>query len=444
MLTRSPSDLDFDSPSQVCSMGRNLFLTLLAALMMLVVPVDSMAAIGEDIDGQLIAMSSLSPGRFPSRPANSSVQRRKSKAKKATSAIRSSKKALKAVSRKKVSTRGKASVSRKRSSKSVSRAKSPRRSTKKVSKTRRHRASKSRKKRHRASASNKVDYKYPVKTFMWKGPELDTTPLSLPQQREISKDFNAGIAGRIDPGVLVRAKVFSYYPMRGGITNRISKVKFIIAHSTETARPADAKRVIRSWSNMGLRHAGTQFVVDRDGMIYMTVHPDYSTSHVDVYRTLYGVTNDNSVGIEMVHTGKQVYTQEQWDSMTRLVSYLQDRYKVSDRYVVRHGTCQPSTRTDPVNFDWTAFHQGKARLRALAAGPRKAKKPMAMTTQKTKPAVATMQKLKPAVAATQRPKPAIAAISTQKPNTAVSPPAWTWPPSGFRWPDLLAPAMKGW
>jgi N-acetyl-anhydromuramyl-L-alanine amidase AmpD len=428
-------------------MGRNLFLTLLAALTMLVVPVDSMAAIGEDIDGQLIALSSLSPGRFPSRPATSSVQRRKAKAKKATSAVRSSRKATKAVSRKKVSTRGKASVSAKRNSKSAGRAKSSRRSTMRVSKTRTTRASKSRKKRHRASASNKVDYKYPVKVFMWRGPELDTTPLSLSQQRAISEDFNSGLAGRIDPDVLVRAKVLSYYPMRGGIT--ISKVKFIIAHSTETARPADAKRVIRSWSNMGLRHAGTQFVVDRDGMIYMTVHPDYSTSHVDVYRTLYGVTNDNSIGIEMVHTGKQVYTQEQKDSMTRLVSYLQDRYKVSDQYVVRHGTCQPSTRTDPVNFDWTAFHQGKARLRALAASPRKAKKGVVtIGARKPKAGVATTITPKPkagvATTITPKPKAGVATTITQKPKAGATSAPLSSLLSGFRLPDLLAPAMNGW
>jgi N-acetyl-anhydromuramyl-L-alanine amidase AmpD len=154
--------------------------------------------------------------------------------------------------------------------------------------------------------------------------------------------------------------------MHGGVFKRRGNIKYIILHSTETARAADAQRVIRSWSNRGLRHPGAQFVVDRDGVIYCTADPTYGTSHVDEHRTKFGVNNDNSVGIEMVRTGDQDYTAEQMQSISCLVSYLQQRYSVDDAHIFGHGKVQPSDRSDPVNFNWQAFAADKDSLRGTA------------------------------------------------------------------------------
>jgi hypothetical protein len=213
--------------------------------------------------------------------------------------------------------------------------------------------------------ARKPRYAYPVDFFMWETPQVATAPLSQRASARVKDAFISGMAGHYSPEMLVRSGVFTHYPLKGGIFNRREPVKHIIIHSTETERPADGPRVIRSW-NHGRRHPGAQFVVDRDGTIYQAVNPDYGTVHVDIFRTLYGVNNDNSIGIEIVRSGKQKYTAKQLNSTTRLVAYLQERYGVIDEKVLAHSYVQPSTRRDPVNFNWDGFIASKSLLRAEA------------------------------------------------------------------------------
>lgn len=206
---------------------------------------------------------------------------------------------------------------------------------------------------------------------MWSAPAYDMTPYSPKLQRIVKDRFSKGIASALGPEDMVRANVFVSYPMRGGIFIRRSDIKHIIVHSTETARIADGPRVIRSWNNMGFTHPGTQYVVDRDGLIYQTVDPKYGTTHVNSAITLGGVNNDNSIGIEIVRAGKQKYTSKQLASAARLVDYLKDRFSIASIY--GHGQIQPRTRTDPVAFDWSGFNK---RLVALSLpGPKNAYSP---------------------------------------------------------------------
>jgi hypothetical protein len=207
---------------------------------------------------------------------------------------------------------------------------------------------------------------YPPGFFMASAPAFDATPASPEVSRQMKHAFANGVAEKYDPRGLVKGGVFKHAPLRGGIFWRREPVKFIVMHSTETARPADARRVIKSWNGRGMSHPGSQYVVDRDGTIYQTVDPDLGTVHVDIFRTRYGVNNDNSIGIEIVRAGKQKYTSKQKQALTRLVCYLQGRYCVANQNIVRHGDIQPSNRTDPVNFDWIAFKDDRAALRSRA------------------------------------------------------------------------------
>lgn len=179
-------------------------------------------------------------------------------------------------------------------------------------------------------------------------------PMPLAQRKQITESFANGYADKVTPRDMVRAGAFSYFPLRGGVFRRKSQIKAVVVHSTETASPASAKDIVRSWNNSGANHAGTQFIVDRDGIIYMTVpDPTVGTFHVNSFITLEGVKNDNSIGIEIVRTGRQQYTKPQLASVSRLVHYLLDRYQVPQ--VFGHGEIQPTDRTDPVGFNWQAF-----------------------------------------------------------------------------------------
>ena len=190
------------------------------------------------------------------------------------------------------------------------------------------------------------------------------------QHSEHRKDFRQGTASNIGYSELVRDGVFIRKPLEGSVFERTKPVQFIVLHSTETKRVADAERIIDSWNNRGdngKRHnPGTQFVVDRDGKIYTTASPDKATIHLNDRISRQGIKNQNSVGIEIVRTGEQQYTYAQKMALTRLVSYLQDRYHIRDSRIVTHGQVQPATRRDPVGFDVSGFHKNRRQFRQNA------------------------------------------------------------------------------
>ncbi len=192
------------------------------------------------------------------------------------------------------------------------------------------------------------------------------------------RDFRQGTARHIGYSELVRDGVFIRKPLEGSVFERTKPVQFIVLHSTETRREADAERVIDSWNNRGDNgkrvNPGTQFVVDRDGKIYTTASPDKATIHVNDSLTRRGVKNQNSVGIEIVRSGEQQYTYAQKIALTRLVSYLQDRYSIRDSRIVTHGQIQPATRRDPVGFDVSTFNQNRREFRQAAQGLEQQKK----------------------------------------------------------------------
>lgn len=224
-----------------------------------------------------------------------------------------------------------------------------------------------------AHAAPKTRYAYPIGIFMRNPPSFDRTPLDAQNANNIASAFESGSADVYAARVLVRAGVVKYHPLRGGIFWRREPVKYIIMHSTETGVPVPAVNVIESWSSMGIRHPGAQYVVERDGTIYQAVDPDLATVHINIFKTLPGINNDNSIGIEMCHTGSQNYPQAQLRAVTRLVGYLQNRYNVADDNIITHRYAQQGDHTDPVNFDWNGFIASKNSFRNQAIAYRSSK-----------------------------------------------------------------------
>jgi hypothetical protein len=219
---------------------------------------------------------------------------------------------------------------------------------------------------HLVVAHHEPRHAYPMDIFLMHPPEFERDPLPPEVAHKIARAFDEGHADEYAARSLVRAGVVSYHPLHGGIFWRREPVKYIIVHSTETGIPMGAVRVIESWGSAGRRHAGAQYVVDRDGTIYQACDPDLATVHVNVFKTLPGINNDNSIGIEMCHAGHQDYPPEQRQSVKRLVTYLQDRYKVVDANIVTHRYAQQGDHTDPVNFDFEEFIASKDHFRNQA------------------------------------------------------------------------------
>lgn len=216
---------------------------------------------------------------------------------------------------------------------------------------------------HHHHVVHKPRYAYPIEMFMMKAPEFDASPLDEDQAYDVKSAFARGMADKYPARTLVRAGVVKHHPLRGGIYWRREPIKYIIMHSTETGVPVSAVRVIESWSSMGRRHPGAQYVVERDGTIYQAVDPDLATVHINILKTLPGINNDNSIGIEMNHTGSQDYPDAQLQSVIRLVTYLQDRYQIQSENIITHRYAQQGDHTDPVRFEWKGFLASKDRHR---------------------------------------------------------------------------------
>jgi N-acetylmuramoyl-L-alanine amidase len=107
------------------------------------------------------------------------------------------------------------------------------------------------------------------------------------------------------------------------------------------------------------------YMVDRDGKIYQLVNDSKRAWHAGKAE-LHGVPTDvngRSIGIEIVNAGdgKTPFTEAQYKSLTQLVGYLKQEYKVPMNNIVGHkDVAVPKGRkTDPAsNFDWKRLRNG--------------------------------------------------------------------------------------
>ncbi|WP_224360811.1 peptidoglycan recognition protein family protein [Hyalangium versicolor] len=107
------------------------------------------------------------------------------------------------------------------------------------------------------------------------------------------------------------------------------------------------------------------YMVDRDGKIYQLVNDSKRAWHAGKAE-LHGVPTDvngRSIGIEIVNdgSGKTAFTEAQYKSLTQLVGFLKQEYKVPMNNIVGHkDVAVPKGRkSDPAsNFDWTRLRNG--------------------------------------------------------------------------------------
>ena len=111
-------------------------------------------------------------------------------------------------------------------------------------------------------------------------------------------------------------------------------VKYIVCHYTGTS--ASAKNNVIYFSG-GNRNASADYFIDKDGSIYKFNGncAKYYSWHCGDGHGAYGITNANSIGIEVVSAGEE-FTQKQKDSLRKLVMAIMEDYGVKASNVVRH------------------------------------------------------------------------------------------------------------
>lgn len=125
-----------------------------------------------------------------------------------------------------------------------------------------------------------------------------------------------------------------------GKYNRFSRVasaiKYIVVHyvGDGTSAAGSALNNCKYFAG-GNRNASAHYFID-DASIYEYADPSsWGCWHVGDGKGKYGITNTNSIGIEVCNNGG-AFTSAEIDRLTWLVQYLMEKYSVSASRVVRH------------------------------------------------------------------------------------------------------------
>ena len=124
---------------------------------------------------------------------------------------------------------------------------------------------------------------------------------------------------------------------RYNITKRSQQVRYIVLHYVGSGTPSDGNaRNNCLWFGSGDKQASAHYFVD-DGGIWEYADPSkYYTWHCGDGHGKYGISNANSIGIEVCQDGDRPYTAKEIKFLKQLVPYLMIRFGVPASHVVRH------------------------------------------------------------------------------------------------------------
>lgn len=114
-------------------------------------------------------------------------------------------------------------------------------------------------------------------------------------------------------------------------------IKYIVLHYVGNGTSAEGNALANcKFFAGGDRQASAHYFVD-DGGIYEYADPaSYATWHCGDGHGKYGITNHNSIGVEVCISGDKPYTDAEIKYLKQLIPYLMTRFNVKADHVVRH------------------------------------------------------------------------------------------------------------
>ena len=110
-------------------------------------------------------------------------------------------------------------------------------------------------------------------------------------------------------------------------------IKYIVLHYT--GNKGDTAKNNSTYFNGGNRNASAHYFID-DNYIYQVVEDNNAAWSVGDGKGLYGITNSNSISIEMCCAKDGQITEKTEANAVELVKYLMSKYNISVSNVVRH------------------------------------------------------------------------------------------------------------
>jgi N-acetyl-anhydromuramyl-L-alanine amidase AmpD len=126
----------------------------------------------------------------------------------------------------------------------------------------------------------------------------------------------------------------------------------VVLHSSYNSTggdPYSVEKVIDIWRGYGV---APHYMIDRRGAIYQLVDDADIAYHAGVSKMPDGRTNVNdfSIGVEILNTKDDKYTDAQYASVNALTAYLRGKYSI--KQVVGHADIAPGRKDDPWHFNW--------------------------------------------------------------------------------------------
>ena len=143
------------------------------------------------------------------------------------------------------------------------------------------------------------------------------------------------------------------YSSRVGI-----KIKYIVIHDTGNPRKGSGANNHYIYFNGGNRNASAHYFVD-DIEIIQTVEDANSAWHCGDGKGIYGITNRNSIGIEICINEDSNFEIAK-DKTIELIRHLMDKHSIQKENVVRHYDVSrkvcPKSMSDNGWREWTQFY----------------------------------------------------------------------------------------
>ncbi len=126
----------------------------------------------------------------------------------------------------------------------------------------------------------------------------------------------------------------------------------IVIHSSYNKTGGPVYSVDKLLAVYARYRVSAHYLIDREGRIYQLVPDTYISYHAGVSKMPDGRTSVNrfSLGIELMNTETDFYTEAQYRSLNGLLRILKARYPIS--HIVGHGKIAPTRKSDPWNFNW--------------------------------------------------------------------------------------------
>lgn len=123
--------------------------------------------------------------------------------------------------------------------------------------------------------------------------------------------------------------------LKNHISRRTEKIQFIVIHDTGNDSPKAGATAHKKYFLTTERKASADFVVENDTIIKLNDYYKYFTWHCGDGKGRFGITNSNSIGIEMC-INPEANRQKTINTTIKLVYDLMEELKIRHTRIVRH------------------------------------------------------------------------------------------------------------